>query len=97
MNPRLAASLYVCAPVVVIAVVLIATVPPVFVVKLVKGVDPPITPENVVAPVVLTSNVKAPLTIPPKVIAPLPAEIIEFAVKTVGVPESPIDIAEFVV
>ncbi len=51
-----------------IAVVLIATVPPVFVVTLVKGVDPPITPENVVAPVVLTSNVKAPLIVPPKVI-----------------------------
>ncbi len=40
-----------------IAVVLIATVPPVFVVKLVKGVDHPIIPENVVVPVVLTSNV----------------------------------------
>ena len=40
-----------------IALILIATVPPVFVVKLVKGVDHPITPENVVVPVVLTSNV----------------------------------------
>ena len=80
-----------------IAVVLIATVPPVFVVKLVKAVDPPITPENVVAPVVLTSSVKAPLIVPPKVIFPdVFPEIIEFAVKTIGVPESPIDIVEFV-
>ena len=55
--PRVTFSLNVCAPVVEIAVVLIATVPPVFVVTLVKGVYPPITPENVVVPVVLTSNV----------------------------------------
>ena len=76
---------------------LIATVPPVFVVKLVKGVDPPITPENVVVPVVLTSSVKAPLIVPPKVIFPdVFPEIVEFAVKTIGVPESPIEIAEFV-
>ena len=76
---------------------LIASVPPVFVVKLVKAVPiPPTTPERVVAPVVLIFNVKAPLTVPPKVIAPVPAEIIVFAVKTVGVPESPIDIAVFV-
>ena len=40
-----------------IAVVLIATVPPVFVVKLVRTVDPPIIPESVVVPVVLRSNV----------------------------------------
>ena len=81
--PKVAFSLNVCAPVVVIAVVLIATVPPVFVVKLVKAVDPPIIPENVVVPVVLTSNVEAPLTVPPKVILPLPAEIVEFAVKLI--------------
>ena len=57
-----------------IAVVLITTVPPVSVVKLVKAVPvPPITPEKVVAPVELTSNVKAQLTVQPKVIAPLPA------------------------
>ena len=76
---------------------LIASVPPVFVVKLVKAVPiPPTTPEIVVAPVVLRLNAKAPLTVPPKVIAPLPAEIVVAAVKTVGVPKSPIDIAVFV-
>ena len=44
-------------PVVVIPVVLIAVVPPVFVVKVVKAVDAPIIPERVVVPVVLRSNV----------------------------------------
>ena len=73
----------------------LASVPPVFVVKLVKAVVP-ITPERVVAPVELRVNAKAPSTVPPKVIAPLPAEIVVVAVKTVGVPESPIDIAVFV-
>ena len=67
-----------------------------FVVKLVKAVDPPIIPESVVVPVVLRVKVDAPLTVPPKVIAPLPAEIVVFAVKTIGVPESPIDIVESV-
>ena len=63
---------------------LIATVPPVFVVKLVKAVDPPITPESVVTPVVLRFNVKAPLTVPPKVMSPAVfPEIIEFAVKLI--------------
>ena len=89
--PRVAFSPKVCAPVVEIAVVLITSVPPVFVVKLVKAVVP-ITPERVVAPVELSVNAKAPSTVPPKVIAPLPAEIVVVAVKTVGVPESPIDI-----
>jgi hypothetical protein len=56
-DPRVAFSPKVCAPVVEIAVVLITSVPPVFVVKLVKGFDPPIIPEKVVTPVVLTSNV----------------------------------------
>ena len=79
-----------------IAVVLIATVPPVLVVKLVSGVVPPIIPESVVVPVVLRVKVDAPLTVPPKVIELLPAEIVEFPVKTIGVPESPIDIAVFV-
>ena len=75
---------------------LITSVPPVFVVKLVRAVDPPIIPESVVVPVVLRVKVDAPLTVPPKVIELLPAEIIEFAVRTIGVPESPIDIAVFV-
>ena len=76
---------------------LIASVPPVFVVKLVKGVVPPIIPEKVVTPVVLTSNVEAPLTVPPKVISPLPAEIVEFAVKLITcAPVVPKEIAEFV-
>ena len=74
---------------------LIASVPPAFVVKLAKAVVP-ITPERVVVPVELRVNAKAPSTVPPKVIAPLPAEIVESAVKTIGVPESPIDIVEFV-
>ena len=43
--------------VVEIAAELITTVPPAFVAKVVKGVDPPITLESVVVPVVLTSNV----------------------------------------
>jgi hypothetical protein len=47
-------------------------------------------------PVVLRVKVDAPLTVPPKVIELLPAEIIVFAVRTIGVPESPIDIAVFV-
>ena len=47
-------------------------------------------------PVVLRVKVDPPLTVPPKVISPLPAEIVAFAFKTIGVPESPIDIAVFV-
>ena len=48
-----------------IAVVLIASVPPEFVVKLAKAVVP-ITPERVVVPVELSVNAKAPSTVPPK-------------------------------
>ena len=75
---------------------LITTVPPEFVVKLVRAVDPPIIPESVVVPVVLRVKVDAPLTVPPKVIELLPAEINVFPVRTIGVQESPIDIAVFV-
>ena len=63
---------------------------------LVRAVDPPIIPESVVVPVVFRVKVDPPLTVPPKVISPLPAEIVAFAFKTIGVPESPIDIAVFV-
>ena len=79
------------------AVVLIAVVPPAFVVKLVRAVVPPIIPESVVVPVELRSNVNAPLIIPPKVLDPVPDDIVEFEVKTIGVPESPIEIGAFVV
>ena len=65
-------------------------------VKLVRAVDPPIIPESVVVPVVFRVKVDPPLTVPPKVISPLPAEIVAFAFKTIGVPESPIYIAVFV-
>ena len=76
-----------------IAVVLIATVPPVLVVKLVKAFDPPITPESVVVPVVLRVKVKPPFTVPPNVILPevFPERVV-FVVKTTGVSESPRDI-----
>ena len=63
-----------------------------FVVKLDNAVDPPITPESVVVPVVLSVNAKAPLTVPPKVISPAVfPEMVESAVKTIGVPASPIN------
>ena len=76
-----------------IAVVLISIVPLAFVVKLVKGVVPPTTPESVAVPAVLSVNAKAPLTVPPKVIFPVVfPEMIVSAVKTIGVLESPIDI-----
>jgi len=95
--PKVTLSLYVCDPEVLTEPPLIAVVPLAFVVKLVKGVDPPIIPENVVVPVVLTFNVNAPSIVPPKVIFPdVFPEILAFAVKTVGVSESPIEIVEFV-
>ena len=93
---KLTSSLKVWAPVVVIVEVLITTVPPEFVVKLVRAELLPTVPESVVVPVVLRVKVDAPLTVPPKVIELLPAEIIVFPVRTIGVPESPIDIAVFV-
>jgi hypothetical protein len=71
-------------------------VPPVFVVMLVRYELLPTVPESVVVPVELRVKEKRPLTVPPKVISPLPAEIVAFAFKTIGVPESPIDIAVFV-
>ena len=77
---------------------MITVVPLAFVVKLVKAVPapPPTAPERVVVPVELSVNAEVPSTVPPKVISPLPAEIVVVVVKTVGVPESPIDIPVFV-
>ena len=96
-DPKVTSSLYICDPVVVTEPPLIAVVPLAFVVKLVKGVDPPIISESVVMPVVLRVKVEAPLTVPPKVISRLSAEIVEFAVKFITcAPVVPKEIAEFV-
>jgi len=81
----------------VIAVVLIATVPPAFVVKLVKIELLPTVLEIVVVPELFKVKEKRPFTVPPNVILPdVFPEIVVFAVKTTGVPESPRDIALFV-
>src|SRR5262245_17806672 len=45
------------------AVVLIAVMPPAFVVRLVRAVPPPTIPPNVVVPAVFTTRVRAPLTV----------------------------------
>jgi len=61
-----------------------------------RAVVPPTAPVSVVVPVlfVVILNVKAPLIVPPKVMFPdVFVVIVEFAVKTVAVSESPIDIA----
>ena len=95
--PKVTLSLYVCDPEVLTEPPLIAVVPLAFVVKLVRAELLPTVPESVVVPVLLRVKEKRPFTIPPKVMSPAVfPEIIESAVKTVGVNESPIDIAEFV-
>ena len=95
--PKVTLSLYVCDPEVLTEPPLIAVVPLAFVVKLVRAELSPTVPESVVPPVVSSVKEKRPLTVPPKVIFPdVFPEIVEFAVKTIGVPESPIDISEFV-
>ena len=91
--PKVTSSLYICDPVVVTEPPLIAVVPPVFVVKL-----PMLTVlESVVVPALLRFKEEAPLTAPPKVTSPdVFAVIVEFAVKTIAVSVSPIDIVVFV-
>ena len=96
--PKVTSSLYICDPEVLTEPPLIAVVPLAFVVKLVRAELLPTVPESVVVPVLLSVKEKRPLTVPPKVISPdVFPEIIESVVNTVGVSESPIDIAEFVV
>ena len=95
--PKVTLSLYVCDPEVLTEPPLIAVVPLTFVVKLVRAELLPTVPESVVVPVVLRVKANRPLTVPPKVIFPdVFPEIVESAVKTVGVSESPIEIVEFV-
>ena len=84
-------------PVVLIEAPLIATVPPEFVVILVSAVVLPTVLLNVVVPELLSVSVKAPLTDPPKVSPAVPLEMVVFAVSTVGVPLSPMEIALSVV
>ena len=67
-----AASPYCWAPVVVTDCRL--TVPPVLVVRLVRGVDPPTAPPKVVTPAVFTVRDLGPSTAPENVIAPEPEE-----------------------
>jgi len=95
--PKVTLSLYVCDPEVLTEPPLIAVVPIAYEVKLVRAELSPTVPESVVAPLLSRIKEKRPFTVPPKVISPdVFAEIVEFAVKTIGVPESPIEIAEFV-
>src|SRR6516162_2463922 len=72
--PRLTASLYACAPLVVTLPPLSAVLPAASVVTLVRAELPPTAPPNVVVPAVFTVRLKAPSTVPPNVTFP---ELIE--------------------
>src|SRR5207248_671723 len=75
LAPRLTASPYVCAPVVVTVPPLRLVLPGASVVRLVRAVAPPTAPLKVVRPPVLTARPKPPLTVLPKAMAPAPVEV----------------------
>src|SRR5438046_7813433 len=73
--PRVTASLYDWASVVITEPPLSAVEPAASVVRLTKAVLPPTAPLRVVTPALLIVRVKAPLTAPARVILPLPLEL----------------------
>jgi len=76
LAPKVTALLYVCAPVVVVAVVLIAVASLVPTVKLVKAVEPPTMPPKLTAPLLFAIlNACAPFNVLTKLIPLEPVEV----------------------